>query len=369
MTASSLIVLSAFACIALAFFISLGMTPISIFVARRTGALDVPTDGRRMHTQPIPRLGGIAIFVSFTVGALVLRALISGGHLFGAYMPGQTVADVEEMLAKLTAILIAGSLIFVLGLVDDFKAIPAPLKLAGQIGCASLAFALGVRIPAVALFGWQFTDGSAGDLFVSYLVTIVWLVAITNMINLIDGLDGLAAGVGGISALAIAYTAYIHEYPTAAFAMAILGGSALGFLPFNFYPAKVFMGDCGAMFLGFAIASVSIISPAKGATIVSIIAPVLVLGVPAFDVAFAMIRRRLRGKSVLEADKGHLHHQLARIGIGQRRATLMLYGISGVMGIAAIVFSRAFYLEAIGLFLIAVLFIVTLIWGWDKSDS
>ena len=367
-----MVFISAFGCIALTFFLSFAASPLSIFISKRTGALDIPADNRRMHKDPVPRLGGIAIFVSFFVGTLVLRALVSGGYLTGFHVSGhliQTPADIEEMLAKLTAVLVSGSLIFVLGLIDDFKDIRALVKLAGQIGCSAIAFAMGIRIPAVDLFGWQFADGSTGDLFISFLITVLWLVAITNMINLIDGLDGLAAGVSGIAALAIAYTAYINGYATAAFAMAILAGAALGFLPFNFNPAKVFMGDSGAMFLGFAIASVSIISPAKGATIVAIIAPVLVLGVPAFDVAFAIFRRSARGKPVFEADKGHLHHQLARIGIGQRRAALMLYGISGVMGIAAIVFSRDFYLEAIGLFLIAVLFIVVLIWGWDKRDS
>ena len=355
---SELILLPAFGCIALAFFISLGTTPLSIIIAKRTGALDVPKDSRRMHDHPIPRLGGIALFISFFVGALVLRTLIASG-----YIPDQ---DAEEMLGKLTAVLVAGSLIFILGIVDDFKDIPALFKLFGQIGCAAAAFALGIRIPAIELLGWQFADGSPEGLFVSFIVTVIWLVVITNMINLIDGLDGLAAGVSGIAALSISYTAFISGYNTAAFAMAILAGAALGFLPFNFNPAKVFMGDCGAMFLGFTIASVSIISPAKSATIVAIIAPVLVLGVPAFDIAFAMIRRRIRGKSVFEPDKGHLHHQLTRIGIGQRRSALMLYGISGIMGIAAIVFSREFYFEAVGLFLIAVLFIIVLIWGWNR---
>ena len=359
---SATIMLYNIGCIALAFAISFGATPLSILIAKRAKAYDIPKDNRRMHDHPIPRLGGIAIFISFTVGAFILRTLILQG-----YIPGHSSADTMEMLGKLTAVIIAGALIFILGLVDDFKNIHALIKLAGQIGCATVAFALGIRIPAITFFGWQFADGSSGDLFVSYIVTVIWLIAITNMINLIDGLDGLAAGVSGIAALSISYSAYIHGYYTAAFAMAILAGATLGFLPFNFHPAKVFMGDCGAMFLGFAIAAVSIISPAKGATIVALIAPVLVLGVPAFDVAFAMIRRRLRGKSVLEADKGHLHHQLARIGIGHRRSVLMLYGISGVMGIAAIVFSRNFYLEAIGLFLIAVLFIMVLIWGWNTK--
>ena len=360
MTTDSIMLFYALGCVGLAFLISLGATPLSILIAKRAGAIDVPTDSRRMHTRPIPRLGGIAIFIAFAVGTLVLRSLIAWGVIEDQ--------GAEDMLAKLTAVLIAGTLIFILGFIDDFKNIRPLFKFFGQIGCAAVAFALGIRIPAIAVFGWHFTEGSFGGGFVSFIVTVIWLVVITNMINLIDGLDGLAAGVAGIAALSISYSAYITGYATVAFAMAILAGAALGFLPFNFYPAKVFMGDCGAMFLGFAIASVAIISPAKGATIVAIIAPVLVLGVPAFDVAFAMIRRRLRGKSVFEADKGHLHHQLSRIGIGQRRSALMLYGISGIMGIAAIVFTRDFFLEAIGLFFIAVLFIVVLIWGWNQKN-
>ena len=357
MTSQAFIFLSVFGCIALAFFISLGATPLAILISKRTGAMDVPSDGRRMHSEPIPFLGGVALFISFFIGALVLRALIAEGYFADR--------DAEEMLVKLTAILVSGTLVFVLGLVDDFKNMKAKYKLLGQIGCAIVAFAMGIRIPAIALLGWQFADDSPGGLLISFIVTLLWLVAITNMINLIDGLDGLAAGVTGIAALAIAYSAYIGGYYTAAFAMAILAGATLGFLPFNFYPAKIFMGDSGALFLGFIFASVSIISPAKSATIVAIIAPVLVLGVPAFDVAFAMFRR---GKHVFEPDKGHLHHQLTRIGIGQRRSVLMLYGISGVMGIAAIVFSRDFYIEAIGLFFIAILFIIVLIWGWNKPN-
>ena len=357
---SAVVFLLIFGCIAFAFAISFCMTPLAIKIARLTKALDIPKDSRRMHSEPIPLLGGIAIYVSFFLSALILRALIAEGYLADQ--------DAEEMLVKLTAVLVSGTLIFVLGLIDDYKNLKALHKLFGQIGCAIIAFSMGIRIPAIIVFGWQFEDDSPGGLLISFIVTLIWLVAITNMINLIDGLDGLAAGVTGIAALAIAYSAYISGYYTAAFAMAVLAGAAFGFLPFNFYPAKVFMGDSGALFLGFVFASVSIISPAKSATIVAIIAPVLVLGVPAFDVAFAMFRRRFRGVPVFEADKGHLHHQLTRIGIGQRRSALMLYGISGVMGIAAIVFSRDFYIEAIGLFLIAVLFIVVLIWGWNKPN-
>ena len=360
MTSIQVISLAA-GCIALSFFISFGVSPLAILISKKTGALDIPGDDRRMHKHPVPRLGGIAIFVSFAICLLILWALLSADIIVDV--------DADEMTEKIRAILIAGTLIFILGLVDDFKNIKARYKFIGQIVCAALAFVLGVRIPAIALFGWQFSDDSAGGIFVSFIITVIWLVAITNMINLIDGLDGLAAGVTGIAALAIAYTAYLNGYYTAALAMAILAGAALGFLPFNFYPAKIFMGDSGAMFLGFAIAAVSIISPAKSATLVAIIAPVLVLGVPAFDIVFAIFRRRRGGKPVFEADKGHLHHQLSRIGIGQRRSTLMFYGISGIMGIAAITLSRDHYFEAISLFLITVLFIIVLIWGWDKKGK
>ena len=314
-----------------------------------------------MHDAPVPRLGGIAIFISFLVSTFVLSALIGGGYI--------ATHDAIELVQKLQAILIAGALILFLGILDDLKGMPAIVKLLGQIGCAALAFALGVRIPAVTVLGWQFAGDDGAGMFVSFIVTVVWLVAITNMINLIDGLDGLAAGVVGIAALAIAYSAYVNGYPAAAFAMTIIAGAALGFLPHNFYPAKVFMGDSGAMFLGFALASVSIISPAKGATVVAIIAPVIVLGVPLFDILFAMFRRVKRRESIFKADKGHLHHQLTRIGIGQRRSVVMLYGISGIMGIAAIVLSQELYLEAIGLFFIAVVFIIALIWGWDKNKE
>jgi len=357
----SVVFISALGCVAIAFVIAFMATPLSILISKKAGAFDVPKDDRRMHKEPKPRLGGIAIFISFFICTFILRALINTGLIVDQ--------DAAELIGKLQAVLVAGALVFILGIIDDIKNMRARYKLLGQIGCAALAFALGVRIPAITVFGWQFTGETGAGLFVSFIVTIIWLVAITNMINLIDGLDGLAAGVVGIAALAIAYSAYINGYPASAFAMAVIAGAALGFLPFNFYPAKVFMGDCGAMFLGFALASVAIISPAKGATVVAIIAPVIVLGVPLFDVVFAIFRRRMRGQSITVADKDHLHHQLTRIGIGQRRSALMLYGISGIMGIAAIVFSRELYLEAVGLFLIAVVFIFVLIWGWDKKKD
>jgi UDP-GlcNAc:undecaprenyl-phosphate GlcNAc-1-phosphate transferase len=220
----------------------------------------------------------------------------------------------------------------------------------------------------IKLIGLNLTDGSVGNLVVSFIITIVWIVAIVNMINLIDGMDGLATGVVGISSLAIAYAGYLRGNYDITLGMCTVAGSAVGFLPFNFYPAKSFMGDSGAMFLGFMLASVSVMGQAKGTTIVAIVAPVVVLGVPLFDVLFAVFRRLLRGQSILRADKGHLHHQLSRIGMGQRRTVIMLYGITSVMGVAAILLSRNLILEPIFLFGVAILFIIVLIWKWNAKD-
>ncbi|MDR3305190.1 MAG: undecaprenyl/decaprenyl-phosphate alpha-N-acetylglucosaminyl 1-phosphate transferase [Clostridiales Family XIII bacterium] len=351
--------IAAFCCFVLAFAVAAAVTPLSMRIAEKIGAIDVPGDARRMHSAPVPRLGGLAIAVSFLIVMFICREQVLQRYAW--------VLDSAEILEKLTAVFIGGIIIFIVGLIDDMLNLKAWIKLIGQAGCAAAAFFLGVRIPAIGLFGWQFSTESG--VVVSFIITVLWLVAITNMINLIDGLDGLAAGVSGIAAIAIAYADYIHGQYTAAFAMVVLAGAAFGFLPFNFFPAKVFMGDSGAMFLGFTLASLSIIGPAKSATIMATIAPVLVLGVPVFDVAFAMIRRRIRGKSIFSADKGHLHHQLTRIGMGQRRSVLMLYGISGIMGIAAIVFSRDLFVEASGLFVIAVVFIFIFIWGWNRGGE
>lgn len=360
-SSSTLLIIAAVCFLCLALLISLGVAPLSIIVAKKIGAIDVPIDDRRMHRRPVPRLGGLALFISFIVCALVYRALVVSGI--------DPAHDPAETMQKLVAIIVGGFIIFILGVFDDTWGIPAKAKLLGQIACAVVVFFMGLRIPAIRTFGWHFAENSVGGLIVSFILTVIWIVLFINMINLIDGLDGLAAGVVGIAALAISYSSYIHEQYTAAFLVLILAGAVLGFLPFNFYPAKAFMGDSGSMFLGFVLASVSIIGPAKSPTLIATVAPVLVLGVPLFDVGFAVIRRKLRGQPIFSADKEHLHHQLTNLGMGQRRSVLMLYGISGIMGIAAILFARFLYLEAICLFAIAIAFIIIFIWHWNERDK
>jgi len=186
-------------------------------------------------------------------------------------------------------------------------------------------------------------------------------------VNLIDGLDGLAAGTSAIASLCIAYVAYIHGTYLVAGSMLALAGGALGFLPFNFYPSKIFMGDGGSLYLGFMLGTLSILGTVKSATLITVIIPVLVLGVPIFDTMFAIFRRFVNKKPIMEADKGHLHHRLMSLGYGQRRATLMLYGISAIMGIAAVTYSRGLIVETLGLAAITLMYIYVFLTDINNS--
>lgn len=323
---------------AMAFIVSFIMTPVAKWIAPRIGAMDVPKDDRRMNTKPMPRFGGMAIYL----GAMssILYFLRGNEHL--------------------VAVLIGGTLIYAMGVVDDLTDLDARIKFGFQTFVAVLMYFLGLRIEFITnYFGggghWQF--GTA----VGFIVTVLWIVGITNTINLIDGLDGLAAGVAAIAALSIAYVAYIHGdrygMMVVCVGMMAIVGSSLGFLPFNFYPAKLFMGDSGSLFLGFMIAIFAVISPLKRSTLLAVIVPVLVLGIPIFDTAFAIVRRLVSGKPIMSPDKEHLHHHLIRLGYGQRRAVLMIYGICAIMGMAAVIMSRDLYVESAVLILTAFLYI------------
>lgn len=316
-----------------ALVLSLAFTPVAIWLAPKIGAVDIPKDARRMHTKPMPRFGGMAIFL----GSIIAMTIFLGND------------------HRVLGIILGGICIYALGVFDDLKGSPAKVKLLGQIGCASIVFAYGIRIQFITN---HFGDGHSYLVGISgYIITVLWIVGITNTVNLIDGLDGLAAGVSAIASLAIAYTAYIHGMYEVALAMLAIAGGAIGFLPYNFHPAKIFMGDSGSLFLGFMLATLSIMGPVKGATIFATLVPVLVLGIPIFDTAFAILRRIVNKRPIMEADKGHLHHRMMAVGLGQRRTVLMIYGISGIMGTAAILYSRDLFMETIGLVIIAATFI------------
>jgi len=339
-----------------ALILSLIFSPIAIKIAPKIGAVDIPKDGRRMHTKPMPRFGGLAIFVG-TMAALVVAVYVAF-PMCEKYFLGnsQGIELLAQPVSKMPGILIGGILIYVLGVVDDLKGLPAKVKLLGQIICASIVYAFGVRISFVtSVIEGQTQIFLAG--IVCYFVTVIWIVGITNTVNLIDGLDGLAAGTASIASFCLAYISYIHGSYLAAMAFIAIAGGALGFLKSNFHPAKIFMGDGGSLFLGYMLATMSIIGPVKGSTVIAMIGPVLVLGLPIFDTGFAILRRIVNHRPIMEADKGHLHHRLMAAGFGQRRTVLTLYGVSAIMGIASVLFSRDLYVEAMGLVATAAMYI------------
>lgn len=322
-------------------FIAFALTPLAIKVAPKIGAVDVPMDDRRMHTKTMPRLGGAAIYI----GSMAAIGLF----LFDT---------IDERMA---GIVIGATLILIMGIVDDIRGLSARTKLAGQIVCACILFANSVRI--------SFISNPCGEgliefpWIISLIVTVLWIVGITNTINLIDGLDGLAAGVSFIATAVIAYIAYIHVRYEICMAFMAIAGSCIGFLPWNFHPAKIFMGDGGALYLGFMIAAISVMSPMKSATVIATILPILVLALPILDTALAILRRVKNGRPIMEADKGHLHHRIMNVGMGQKRTVLTLYCISGIMGVAAILVSRDLFIDALLLIAIA----VTLIYVFMKD--
>lgn len=322
-------------------------TPLSIRIANKFGIIDKPKDERRVHKKPIPRFGGMGIFLG-SMAALIIPA---------------------GMNNKIQVAMIGGALMYLLGIIDDILDIKPLVKFSGQVAIASLVYALGVRITFISnFFGLKLAYSNTNLMLsagVGYLVTVIWIVGITNAVNLMDGLDGLAAGSTAIMALSLAYVAYIHgarlgSMPVCIALVAVAGG-CLGFLPYNFSPAKTFMGDGGALYLGYMIAVLSVISPLKQATIVGALIPILTLAVPIFDTLFAMLRRTLKHESIMHADKGHLHHHLMAAGFGQRRSVLIMYGIVGIMGIVAVLISRELYKDAFFLFLIALLYLCIII--------
>ncbi len=317
----------------LAAVIAFVMTPVSIFVAHKIGAIDVPKDKRRMHKKPIPRFGGMAIFL----GTMISMGLLEGD-------------DHQIRVAML-----GGLLIYILGAIDDLKSLHASVKFIGQMGIAILMYALGIRIAFIANY---FGPGTVNlGIGISFLVTIFWIVGITNAVNLMDGLDGLAGGIAAIVAAFLAYVAYIHGdemgMTTVCVSLMAVAGGCCGFLPFNFHPARTFMGDSGALFLGYMIAVMSVISPLKRATFVAALVPIMALAIPIFDTLFAIVRRLIRQENIMAPDKGHIHHRIMRTGFGQRRAVLIIYGIVGIMGMSAVLISRELYKDAVILALLA----------------
>ena len=301
-----------------ALVISFLMTPVVKTFAYKVGAVDVPKDARRMHKVPIPRLGGLAIFIGFMVSVLILGG-VRGGN------------------GQMQSILLGSVIIVVLGVVDDICPLPAMLKFVVQIAAALIPALNGVVIQAFSnpnIFS-ESLYWVLGPLSVPF--TVLWIVAITNAVNLIDGLDGLANGVSAISATTMLVIALLASEAEVAIVMAALVGACVGFMPYNLNPAKMFMGDTGATFLGYILATMSIQGLFKFYAIISFAVPFLILGLPIFDTAFAFIRRLAHGQSPMHADRGHIHHRLIDMGLNQKQAVATLYVISAMLGLSAVV--------------------------------
>ncbi len=300
-----------------ALVISFLMTPVVKTFAYKIGAVDVPKDARRMHKVPIPRLGGLAIFIGFMVSVLILGDVRGNGQM--------------------QSILLGSVIIVVLGVVDDIMALPALLKFVVEIAAALIPALNGVVIQAFSNPN-IFSDSLywvLGPLSVPF--TVLWIVAITNAVNLIDGLDGLANGVSAISATTMLVIALLASEAEVAVVMAALVGACVGFMPYNLNPAKMFMGDTGATFLGFILATMSIQGLFKFYAVISFAVPFLILGLPIFDTTFAFIRRIAHGQSPMHADRGHIHHRLIDMGLSQKQAVATLYVISAMLGLSAVV--------------------------------
>lgn len=315
----------------IAFAISYTLTPHAKKLAYKIGAIDVPKDNRRVHKEPIPRLGGLAIYVAFIFTTIVTILL------------NRSVFDTIER--DFTGILIGATMIVTIGILDDIKPISAKLKLSVQVLAALIAIYFGVRIEFVSSILGN-TSATTGLGILSIPITLFWIVGITNTVNLIDGLDGLAAGVATIASFSLGTVAYINGMYPVAILLFILAGSSLGFLPYNFNPAEIFMGDTGSLLIGFLLATISVEGVIKTAATIAIAVPVLALGVPIFDTAFAILRRLINKRPIMEADKGHLHHRLLDHGLTQKQTVLTLYLISIFLGGSAIFISDTNYTTA-----------------------
>ncbi len=291
--------------------ITFALTPVAMRAAWRLGVVDRP-GGRRIHDRPIPLLGGVAIFLGILV----------------AVLPN---LDVDRRYAS---ILIGAGLICLLGVVDDRFGIPPLPKLLGQIACSAIPVATGMTIDSITVPFIEPSTVTFGVL--AYPLTMIFIVAVANVVNLADGMDGLAAGVCGISALTFAILALSLGRISAGVMAAAVAGACLGFLPWNFNPAKVFMGDSGALVLGFLLACVSIQGVMKTAAALSLVFPLVVLLVPILDTSFVILKRLKSGQSIASADKNHFHHRLLRVGYTQRQAVGLLYAWSAVLAAFAL---------------------------------
>ena len=312
------------------------MTPPVKKFAEKVGAIDVPKDERRVHDHPIPRMGGLAIFFGFILAVLVF----------------------VDMTTPIMGMLVGAVIIAAMGAVDDIVNLNAWVKFGVQIVAALVAIRSGIVFNVISnpiLFS-ETTFIPIGYLTVP--LTVIWIVGCTNAVNLIDGLDGLAVGGSAISSLTMLVVALFVAEPNVALILAALTGACLGFIPFNLNPAKIFMGDVGSQLLGFVLATVSIMGMFKFHAIITFLVPVLALSVPLADTVFAFFRRIVHRQSPFHADKGHFHHRLLAMGLNQKQAVAVLYAISAVLGLFAVLLAGTY--TAVRIICLVLVFIISI---------
>lgn len=321
--------------LATAFFVTLLVTPLVIKLGRKIGAIDHP-DYRKSHIQSKPRLGGLGIFLGFFVSTILFSNLLDN------------------------IVIIVGALaMLVLGSLDDLMDLKPATKVLVEMIVAAMVVGSGLQ--------FEFLSHSfSGGIILGWLsgpLTFLWIVGVTNAINLIDGLDGLASGIGIIAGFILALIAILNGGQAAFLSLALVG-SLLGFIRYNFYPSKIFMGDSGSLFLGFILAILSIISNPESRTLLSLIVPVLILGVPIFDIIFAFARRLFSKKPIFQADKDHIHHRFLKLGFSQRKTVLILWLLSLFLGGSGLVMNFLTYGQRITLFIS-----ITIVLGFGASKT
>ncbi len=330
-------ILAEIAAFLLAAAVTLAIAPLVIRLATHLNIIDGIEEERRVHTTPTPRIGGVAVFFGFATALFAVLGFVVGSpHARGAQL---------DIAHHLIGLLFGSLLILGVGLWDDVMQMRARSKLVAQVIVAGISMLYGFTITGI---NNPFAHGSANawiefPLWISLPLTLLWYVGMMNAMNFIDGLDGLLAGVTTISSLFLFAIAALHGNFIVALVLLALAGSSLGFLPYNFNPARIFLGDAGSLFIGYVFATVTIIGGSKTAIAISLLVPLVVLALPILDTAAVIVRRAANGRSITDADRGHFHHQLIfRFGLGVRQAVFLIYAVCIVLGVVALVVSGIF---------------------------
>lgn len=314
-----------------ALVVALLVTPQTKKLAIKLGVYDEP-DARKVHKGMMTRLGGLGIYAGFLAGFLV----------YG------------DFSRPMLGLLVSTSFVTAVGFYDDIRDISPKLKLLGQIVAAVILMVFGVHLEYLTI---PFTESIIDIGLLGYPLSILWVVGICNAVNLIDGLDGLASGVSAIAALSMGIVAYVSSLSVVAALCIVLVGCILGFLKWNFHPAKLFMGDCGSLLLGFVLAVFSLLGLSEGATLIALFVPIIILGIPVLDTSFAIIRRRRQHKPVFQADKGHFHHQLLDLGLSHKDTVLFIYAITLLFGTVAVLITLLPSFYSVIVFVLALILI------------